>query len=136
MSKHDTTRQFDRAFPAPSPRENQEEVIRAAVDSFDEDDCDVVLVDAPPGFGKSITLYTVLKMLGGDSYYATPLKSLQDQLDEDEFIGDRIQQIKGRNNYPCILPEAEKGTTVDVAKCQRDSDFDCEIKDSCHYYAQ
>jgi len=136
MSKHDTTRQFDRAFPAPSPRENQEEVIRAAVDSFDEDDCDVVLVDAPPGFGKSITLYTVLKMLGGDSYYATPLKSLQDQLSDDDFIGDKIQQIKGRNNYPCVLPEAEKGTTVDVAKCQRDSDFECEIKDSCPYYAQ
>jgi len=136
MSKHDTTRQFDRAFPAPSPRENQEEVIKAAVDSFDEDDCDVVLVDAPPGFGKSITLYTVLKMLGGDSYYATPLKSLQDQLSDDDFIGDKIQQIKGRNNYPCVLPEAEKGTTVDVAKCQRDSEFECEIKDSCPYYAQ
>ena len=106
------------------------------MDSFDEDDCDVVLVDAPPGFGKSITLYTVLKMLGGDSYYATPLKSLQDQLSDDDFIGDKIQQIKGRNNYPCVLPEAEKGTTVDVAKCQRDSDFECEIKDSCPYYAQ
>jgi len=136
MSHHDTTRQFDRAFPAPSPRENQEEVIRAAVDSFDEDSCDVVLVDAPPGFGKSITLYTVLKMLGGDSYYATPLKSLQDQLSDDDFIGDKIQQIKGRNNYPCVLPGAEEGTTVDVAKCQRDSEFECDIKDSCPYYAQ
>jgi len=136
MSAQDIDDRFEAAFPAPSPRENQDAVIREAVQAFEDDDCDVVMVDAPPGFGKSITLYTILKMLGGKSYYATPLKSLQDQLTEDDFIGDKIQQIKGRNNYPCILPEADSDTTVDVAKCQRDSDFDCEIKQSCPYYAQ
>lgn len=136
MSRSNRRDRFDRSFPAPSPRENQEPVIMEAVQAFEDDDCDIVLVDAPPGFGKSITLYTVLKMLDGKSYYATPLKSLQDQLTDDEFIGDKMAQIKGRNNYPCILPDADAGTTVDVAKCQRDSDFECDIKDSCPYYAQ
>lgn len=136
MSTDDSGDRFDAAFPAPEPRENQKPVAVTAVDAFEKDDCDVVMVDAPPGFGKSITLYTMLKMLDGSSYYVTPLKSLQDQLTEDDFIGDDMVQIKGRNNYPCVLPEAEAGTTVDVAKCQRDSEFECDIKDSCPYYAQ
>jgi len=127
---------FDSAFPAEEPRENQKPVVKESLKAFLEDDMEVVMIDAPPGFGKSITLYTLLKMLDGDAYYATPLKSLQEQLVEDDFIGSHMTEIMGRNNYPCILPEAEPGTTVDVAKCQRDSDFECDIKDSCPYYSQ
>lgn len=127
---------FSEAFPAPEPRENQKPVVEHAVRGIIEQDKDVVMVDAPPGFGKSITLYTILKILPGDSYYATPLKSLQDQLAEDDFIGDNLTQIQGRSNYPCVLPDADPDETVDVARCQRDSDFDCEIKGECPYYVQ
>jgi len=100
---------FDSAFPAEEPRENQKPVVKESLKAFLEDDMEVVMIDAPPGFGKSITLYTLLKMLDGDAYYATPLKSLQEQLVEDDFIGSHMTEIMGRNNYPCILPEAEPG---------------------------
>lgn len=124
---------FDDAFPAPEPREKQKPVVRAALEGLLELDKDVIVLDAPPGFGKSITLYTILEMLDGKSYYTTPLKSLQDQLDEDRFIGDDVSIIKGRTNYPCILDDADEGETYDVAKCQRDSDFECPKKSECPY---
>lgn len=137
---------FDRWFPAPSPRNKQRAAIEHACQALAQDGAferssvdgekEVVLIDAPPGFGKSITLDTIVRVLGGKAFYASPLKSLQDQLVGDEFIGDRVEDIKGRNNYKCILPDAEPNTTVDVGKCQTDSDFECDIKDSCLYYKQ
>lgn len=127
---------FDDAFPAEEPRRNQKPVVEESLKAFLEEDKDVVMIDAPPGFGKSITIYTLLKMLDGDSYYATPLKSLQEQLVEDSFIGNNMTEIMGRSNYSCILPEADPGTTVDVGKCQKDDDFECPIKSECPYYSQ
>lgn len=141
MSKQqDIPRLVEQCFPAPSFRENQKEVIVDAVVSLYYDDYDVVLVDAPTGFGKSITLYTIMDVIeelqGSSAYYTTPLKILQDQLTNDDFVGDDVVEIKGRNNYDCILPDADPGTTVDEAKCQRDSDFDCDLKGECPYYEQ
>lgn len=135
-AKFDWDTLFEQSFPAPSPRENQKESIVAACKMLTEGGKDVVLLDAPPGFGKSITLYTIMDIMGGDWFYATPLKTLQDQLSEDEFIGHDIEQIKGRSNYSCIHPAAGPGTTVDKGPCQKDSTFECEIKEQCPYYKQ
>lgn len=121
-------------FPAPGFRAYQREAIEKTLEAFLIDDKDVVELQAPTGFGKSITLYTIAKAMDGDAFYATPLKSLQDQLVGDEFIGNDVVEIKGRSNYQCALPDAD--STVDVAKCQRDSSFECDIKDRCPYYVQ
>ena len=140
IKRQDFPRDFDNAFssafPAESPRTNQKPVVKEALKGFLDEEKDVVMIDAPPGFGKSITIYTLLRMLNGDAYYATPLKSLQEQLVEDGFIGDNMTEIMGRSNYSCVLPEADPGTTVDVGKCQKDSDFDCPVKSECPYYHQ
>lgn len=124
----------EQVFPAPGFRKYQREAIEESLRAFMEDGKDVVELQAPTGFGKSITLYTIAKAMNGDSFYATPLKSLQDQLTEDEFVGNNVVEIKGRNNYKCALPDAD--TTVDMGKCQRDSSFECDIKDNCPYYVQ
>lgn len=131
---------FDEHFPAESPRKHQKPVTKAMVKRLVDDDKVVAQLDAPCGFGKSITLATVLSMIreinGGGAFYTTPLKSLQDQLVEDDFVGKWVEEIKGRNNYDCILPGEDPGTTVDVGKCQREQDFECDIKDDCPYYEQ
>jgi len=127
---------FDKHFPAPEPRKHQKKAVREIVEAFLDDDVDVIELDAPPGFGKSVTIYTALRMIPGKSYYATPLKSLQQQLVMDDMMSSDIVEIMGRQNYDCILPEADKGTTVDEAKCQRDDSFECDIKHKCPYYAQ
>lgn len=119
---------------APSFRENQKEVVMRAVDHLENKGRDGIVLSAPTGFGKSVTLHGIVNTMGVDAYYLTPLKSLQDQLTEDDMVGDDLAEIKGRSNYRCIQPDED--TTVDKGPCVRDSNFDCEIKDQCPYYAQ
>jgi Rad3-related DNA helicase len=126
---------IEQSFPAPEFREKQYGAIKHIVEFF-EDGADVVLLDAPPGMGKSIVLYTVLDALGRDAFYATPLIVLQEQLTTDDFIGGDVVEIKGRSNYSCILPDADPGTTVNKGKCQKEPDFECPVKMECPYYAQ
>lgn len=123
------------SFPAPSFRKKQKIAIKEIVKGL-ESDADIILLDAPPGMGKSIVLYTALDAYGGDAFYATPLKVLQEQLVEDDFIGNDVIEIMGRANYNCILPDADPETTVDKGKCQKDSSFECPVKDECPYYKQ
>jgi len=122
---------LDEAFPAPSYWKYQRKAIQAVYDALDGHD--VVALSAPTGSGKSLMNYTAAGAYG-TTVYTTPQNSLVDQLDEDEFIGDKILTIKGRNNYDCIHQE-DRGTPVDEAVCQRDDDFDCELKEArCPYY--
>jgi len=123
-----------KAFPAPAFRAHQRKAIVETVRAFEDEGKDVVVLDAPTGFGKSITLWTVPRAMNARAYYLTPLKSLQDQLVEDDFIGDSIVDIKGRSNYSCALPD--ENVTVDKGKCVREDDFDCHVKDECPYYVR
>lgn len=125
-------------FPGPGFREYQKEAIVECVKGVIKDDCDVVLLVAPTGSGKSLILNTVALvcniMFGDRAFCTTPLNSLVDQIDNDELIDDAIT-IKGRNNYPCIN-DKDYGTAVDRAICQRQPDFDCDIKGDCKYYGK
>lgn len=129
----------EKTFPAPGFRKYQKESIIEIVKSFLVEDKDVVLYNAPTGSGKSLVIYGAARALnelnGGESFITTPLNTLVDQMNEDEFMGDNVITLKGRNNYNCIHPEDE-GTSVDEAICQRDSSFDCEMKGRCPYYGR
>lgn len=120
------------AFSAPSFRQYQKESINEILSGL-EGDADVIVYVAPTGSGKSLVLDGVANAYDGSSFVTTPLNSLVDQIDNDEFI--TTPTLKGRNNYECIHPEDE-GTTVDSAICQRDSDFTCEMKSQCPYYGR
>jgi len=123
------------AFPAPSFRKYQREAITEIVKGFVEEDKSVVELNAPTGSGKSLVDYAASVASAQDFFITTPLNSLVDQLDDDEFIGENVITIKGRNNYSCIH-EKDKGTPVNEAICQRKSNFECEIKNKCPYYGR
>jgi len=146
-------------------RENQKDAIAKVVMAMEKMDKDVVQLDAPTGSGKSLILHTAAKVyyekkkaeisnagmrmagsiMGDDGgapeainegiFFTTPLNALVDQIDSDEFIEPYAVTLKGRNNYQCTHPE-DMGTDVNEAICQRQQDFECEIKNSCTYYGR
>lgn len=129
---------FNNNFPAPNPREKQKPATKEIMKALHSDK-DVVMLDAPPGIGKSIILATVAQALGGDKhvFYTTPLNTLVDQLDNDPHIGKFIKTMKGKSNYDCVSDYAPPGVKVDKAPCQKQDNFDCDIKNTkCEYYAR
>ena len=91
-------------FPAGvTPRPEQARLLAAVADAIAEalDDpaaARVVLVEGPPGVGKSHIAMTLARW-SGDAYLLTSQKVLQDQY-EREF-GAELQIVKGRDNYAC-----------------------------------
>lgn len=86
-----------------TPRPEQTRLLRALADATAEawEDADaprVLLVEAPPGVGKSHIAMTLARW-SGDAYLLTSQKLLQDQY-EREF-GGALQLVKGRDNYDC-----------------------------------
>lgn len=127
---------FKNNFPAPDPREKQKPAVKRILKSLHGDE-DVVMLDAPPGLGKSLILGTVARAIDGDVFYTTPLNTLVDQLEEDPHIGKWLKTMKGKSHYDCVSDYAPPGVKVDKAPCQKQSNFDCDIKHTdCHYYAR
>ncbi len=83
----------------------------------------VLLVEAPPGVGKSHVAMALARW-SGDAYLLTSQKLLQDQY-EREF-GGAIQLVKGRDNYPCELYPPEMGVTTSLGKCHRPRGPKCQ----------
>ena len=94
----DTGKLVDDAFPAPSYREGQREAIINIVNGVK--DSEVTVLNAPVGSGKSIMLYTAIKALETSGLITTPLNTLVDQIEEDEFMPD-VNTVKGKSNYIC-----------------------------------
>jgi ATP-dependent DNA helicase DinG len=85
------------------PRPEQARLLAALGDALAEIEDDpeaprVLVVEAPPGVGKSHVAMTLARW-SGDAYLLTSQKLLQDQY-EREFGGD-LALVKGRDNYPC-----------------------------------
>jgi Rad3-related DNA helicase len=91
-------------FPAgATPRPEQERLLHTLADALSEIEDDpeavrVLVVEAPPGVGKS-HIAMALARWSGDAYLLTSQKLLQDQY-EREFGAD-LALVKGRDNYPC-----------------------------------
>jgi Rad3-related DNA helicase len=75
----------------------------------------VLLVEAPPGVGKSHVAMTVARW-SGSAYLLTSQKLLQDQY-EREF-GRDVQLVKGRDNYLCERYPGARVTTA-YGMCRR-----------------
>ena len=76
----------------------------------------VVIVEAPPGVGKSHLAMTLARW-SGDAYLLTSQKLLQDQY-EREF-GDTLQLVKGRENYFCERYPPPARMTTSQGLCRR-----------------
>ena len=109
-------------FPDGSvPRPEQVRLLSAlseVVVKVPEDDgpARVVLVEAPPGVGKSHLAMTLARW-SGDAYLLTSQKLLQDQY-EREF-GDALQLVKGRENYLCERYPPPARMTTAQGLCRR-----------------
>jgi len=91
-------------FPAGfTPRPEQARLLAQLADALAEIEEDrraprVLLLEAPPGVGKSHLALTLARW-SGDAYLLTSQKLLQDQY-EREFGGE-LALVKGRDNYTC-----------------------------------
>ncbi len=105
-----------------TPRAEQARLLDALDEAFAEADADpgaprLFVVEAPPGVGKS-HLAVALARWSGDAYLLTSQKLLQDQY-EREF-GDRVQLVKGRDNYACErYPDARVPTSLGMCRRPR-----------------
>ena len=108
-------------------RPNQLTVIQQIVNS----DCKYIALQAPPGYGKSVTAIGEMIMGEGRGIAVTQTKQLGDQYVRDFFpVG--LKTVKGRGNFSCtIIPEK----TADVAPCV--AGIKCMYKSGgCDYYDQ
>ncbi len=105
-----------------TPRPEQARLL-AALESAVEVGNGALLVEAPPGVGKSHVAMTLARW-SGDAYLLTSQKLLQDQY-EREF-GESLQLVKGRDNYPCELYPAEMRVTTSHGKCRRPRGPKCQ----------
>jgi Rad3-related DNA helicase len=103
-----------------TPRPEQARLLGALGDALaeveeDRDAPRVLVVEAPPGVGKSHVAMTLARW-SGDAYLLTSQKLLQDQY-EREFGAD-VALVKGRDNYTC---ERYHGAPVPTSRgmCRR-----------------
>jgi Rad3-related DNA helicase len=119
-------------FPFPEFRDGQEDVLKRVSEAFDNDRN--VLISAATGFGKSPVNICVCGW-SANAFYTTPLKHLQDQLNND--FADRIAVIKGRSNYVCGI---DNEATAADAVCRTHSNYKCIAREynvhglSCPYF--
>jgi Rad3-related DNA helicase len=106
--------------PGATPRPEQARLLAELADALAEIEESasvprVLVVEAPPGVGKSHIAMTLARW-SGDAYLLTSQRMLQDQY-EREFGAD-LALVKGRDNYPC---ERYPGAAVPTSRgmCRR-----------------
>ena len=102
----------------PFQKEAIEELIEAR-----QSGTNVLFLDAPTSFGKSLIGLSLINILKSRSIIVTSTKYLSSQYQRDYT---NLAQIRGRANYPCILPEVPEGTTAANAPCQ-EKGFVCPV---------
>jgi Rad3-related DNA helicase len=99
-----------------SPRPQQVSALSKIEHAYAEG-AEVVVLEGPPGMGKThiaMACCHAVKAAGLKSYIVTIQRHLQDQL-AAEFPD--VFLMKGRDNYPCNLPEG-KGKTCETGPCK------------------
>lgn len=114
-------------FPFQSFRLHQKEILIELAENIES--YDWFFLEAPTGFGKSAVAYTLtqwlLRTYGGLSHICVQNKFLQQQ-----YLNDfkNLEQIKGRNNFACLLAEKEEPLTCDIGVCVLDQKILCPFK--------
>lgn len=111
-------------FPLDYIRPNQDKVLDE-LDQALKSDYKFIFLEAPTGFGKSAVAVTLARSLGS-SHICTSTKDLQTQYNRDFPY---LSEVKGRNNFPCIVKE-DMGIreSCEYGPCLKDDDFDCIYK--------
>lgn len=131
----------DEAFPFESYLPHQEEILNeAAMALFDTRTPPVVVIDAPPGIGKS-GINVALGRLADSAFYTTPQKKLREQLGRDDALAAHHAVLKARSDYRCeqgteILADRGHDETATCHSCpiyQDEDDISC-IDVGCAYW--
>lgn len=111
-------------FPLDTIRPNQNKVLDE-LDQALKSNYKFIFLEAPTGFGKSAVAVTLARSLGS-SHICTSTKDLQTQYNRDFPY---LCQVKGRNNFSCIVKE-DMGIkeNCEYGPCLKDDDFDCLYK--------
>ena len=111
-------------FPLDYVRPTQDKVLDE-LDQALKSDYKFIFLEAPTGFGKSAVAVTLARFLGS-SHICTSTKDLQTQYNRDFPY---LSEVKGRNNFPCIIKE-DMGIreSCEYGPCLKDDDFDCIYK--------
>ena len=111
-------------FPFDNIRPNQ----KRALDDIDQalkSGYKFIFLEAPTGFGKSAVAVALSRFLGS-SHLCTSTKDLQTQYSRDFSY---LYEVKGRNNFPCIVKEdMGLNESCDYGPCLKDDDYDCLYK--------
>jgi ATP-dependent DNA helicase DinG len=110
-------------FPFDNIRPNQQKVLDD-IDQALKSGYKYIFLEAPTGFGKSAVAVALSRFLGS-SHICTSTKDLQTQYSRDFSY---LFEVKGRNNFPCIVKE-DMGIkeSCDYGPCLKD-DYDCLYK--------
>jgi len=109
-------------------RQEQTQILKGLTDALDKG-IKYIIIEAPPGCGKSPIAITLCNYLG-NGYICTDQKSLQDQyLSDPNFSASRMTQIIGRSNFVCkqASMEAKPGEEVYCNRglCVQNEAFKC-----------
>ena len=120
-------------FPYSNIRKEQETAIKFAMNAFNEENKRFVIVEAGTGVGKSAIGYTVAKLLGGESYFLTTQKVLQEQYVND-FATHGMKSIKSSTNYRCKYYKAKDcSSALRELKISKDQKFKACCGGGCVY---
>lgn len=106
MNSQEISQEIAKHFPYRNPDGSpafwhyQKDICEKTLEAFERGKR-VVVIDAPVGSGKSVINYTLLKSQGGPGVYITAQKTLQDQIDNEDWPS--VKSVKGRNAYTCNL---------------------------------
>ncbi len=111
-------------FPFDNIRSNQEKVL-GEIDQALKSGYKYIFLEAPTGFGKSAVAVALSRFLGS-SHICTSTKDLQTQYSKDFPY---LYEVKGRNNFPCIVKE-DMGIkeSCDYGPCLKEDEYDCLYK--------
>ncbi len=111
-------------FPFDNIRSNQDKVL-GEIDQALKSGYKYIFLEAPTGFGKSAVAVALSRFLGS-SHICTSTKDLQTQYSKDFPY---LYEVKGRNNFPCIVKE-DMGIkeSCDYGPCLKEDEYDCLYK--------
>jgi Rad3-related DNA helicase len=131
----------DEAFPFTSYLPYQEEILNEAAEAlFNTRRPPIVVIDAPPGIGKS-GINIALGRLADSAFYTTPQKKLREQLGRDDSLAGHHAVLKARSDYRCdpgtaVLADQGRNETATCHSCpiyQDEDDRSC-FEAGCAYW--
>lgn len=129
--------QANEMFPFEGYRKYQREAYQRASQALYGDDKDVVILNLPTGIGKS-GICTGLARQAESAFLTTPMKSLRQQLEDDDVLRSHYSVLRARADYQCdVFGTDNRGNTYTCASCpcgRGATEESCKDQPNCSYW--